>query len=172
MYARKIIHAVTELGAVPEASRVPGKMLAHFANAHRFSEQLYHFIQVAKNERGPFFQRGRGWLDAGFQEHFCLTKEPGVSLARPADHDAVAAGLLLHSFRVLGRTDVPVPYHRDAHGILYFFDHAPVRAAGEALALGASVHRDSGDPDGFRRLRLLHGRDTPRIPPPPQPDRP
>ena len=77
---------------------------------------------------------------------FQLPEDPRIASGSPADHNAVAAGLLHHVQGVLHASDVPVSDDRDAHRLFHLPDDVPVRFSGIVLLSCPPVDCHSSGP--------------------------
>ena len=93
-----------------------------------------------------------------------LAEDPGIGGSRTADHQAVAAGLLVHANRIFRRENVAVADDGDLDGLLHLADQRPIGPAGVALRTGTSVDRDGLQPAVLGDTRHLHRNDRLVIP--------
>jgi hypothetical protein len=82
----------------------------------------------------------------------------------PSDHYAIAPGFFHHLFYVPGNAYIAVPDHRNADGIFYLLDRAPIRRAKKSLNFCPAMHGHRNDSKGFCRLGKIYGNDVPGIP--------
>ena len=147
-----------------DATRVPGGVLAHLADAHVVSLISKQQVEVAAHDGRPLGKRRPRQLLTRAQVVRELVEKPGITLRRAADHHAVRACLAENRVEVIIGTHVAVGNDRNLHGLLHLGNFLPVRMAHVELLARTSVHRNGLDTRRLGQLRDFHDVDMRRIP--------
>src|SRR5690606_39192926 len=122
---------LAELAAAGEALRVPPQVLPELDDALLGVALEGDGVPGVLQADGEALEGvGLGGDGAALQGGPGLGEDPGVAVAAPGDHEAVAAGLVAHPPRVLPGPEVPVADDGDLDGLDDGADLVPPRLAG------------------------------------------
>jgi len=92
-----------------------------------------------------------------FKKGLHPSKDPGIPLCAPCDHEGITPGFPAHPDHILRVLQISVSDHRDPDALLYFPDDLPISSAAVILLSGTAMNGDCCRAGLFRDMCDLRG---------------